>query len=255
MKNGQLAPRSRPPISHYCSLLVLSAWAILLYRLDAQSLWYDEGYCIFVAHLPLREIIHWTAREFTPPLYHSLLALWLPLTGWTEFAARFLSVWAGTLMIAVMIRLGHDLHSRFAGFLAGLLAGVSPFYVWHGQDTRMYTFQALWGLLGTLFLLRALKSPARRWLWAGLALADALALYTHTTSGFLLVFHALVILAVGILSRRPALLKRGGYPSPWPRWPGSPGCSTPGPFWGRTVVTGPGNSTGSSSSQARSGDS
>jgi len=198
------------PIRH-SSLVILLTWAILLYRLGAQSFWYDEGYCIFVARLPLREILHWTAREFTPSLYHALLALWLPLAGWTEFAARFLSVWAGTLMAAGMIRLGRNLHSRSAGLLAGLLAAVSPFYVWHAQDARMYTPQALFGLLATLFLLRALQSPARRRLWAGLAMADALALYTHTTSGFLLIFHALVILAAGILSRRPTVLKRGGF--------------------------------------------
>ncbi|RLC74718.1 MAG: hypothetical protein DRJ03_31465, partial [Chloroflexi bacterium] len=109
------------PIRH-SSLVILLTWAILLYRLGAQSFWYDEGYCIFVARLPLREILHWTAREFTPSLYHALLALWLPLAGWTEFAARFLSVWAGTLMAAGMIRLGRNLHSRSAGLLAGLLA-------------------------------------------------------------------------------------------------------------------------------------
>jgi len=196
-------------IGHW-TLLILLAWVLFLHRLGAQSFWYDEGYCIFVARLPLREILHWTAREFTPPLYHALLALWLPLVGWTEFAARFLSAWMGVLMVAGMVRLGRELHSRMAGLGAGLLAALSPFYVWHAQDARMYMPQALFGLLATLFLLRALRRPERWTLWGGLGLLDALTLYTHTTGGFLLIFHALVILAVGIWSRRSLLFKRGG---------------------------------------------
>ena len=187
------------------------AWALRLYWLDAQSLWYDEGYCVFVASLPLAEILHWTAREFTPPLYHALLALWLPLTGWTEFAARFLSAWMGVLMMAGMIRLGRELRSRTTGLLAGLLAACSPFYVWHNQDARMYAPQALFGLLATLLLLRALRKPERWALWGGLALLDALTLYAHTTGGFLLIFHALVILAAGMRSpERAVRWRRGG---------------------------------------------
>jgi len=198
-------------IRHSPFAIILLAWAICLYRLDAQSFWYDEGYCLFVARLPLREILRWTAREFTPPLYHSLLALWLSLAGWTEFAARFLSTWMGVLLVAGMVRLGRELHSRAAGLLAGLLAACSPFYVWHSQDTRMYAPQALFGLLATLFLVRALRKPERWVLWGGFALLDALTLYTHTTGGFLLVFHALVILVAGLWSpERFALWKRGG---------------------------------------------
>ena len=191
--------------------LLLLAWALCLYHLGAQSFWYDEGYCAYVATFSPLQIIRWTAREFTPPLYHSLLALWLPLAGWTEFAARFLSTWMNVLMTAGMVRLGRELHSRTAGLLAGLLAACSPFYIWHAQDTRMYTPQALFGLLATLFLLRALRKPKQWSLWISLALLDVLTLYTHTTGGFLLIFHALLILVAGIWSpERFILWKRGG---------------------------------------------
>jgi hypothetical protein len=208
--------RQRSTLGHlslfiaHCSLVILLAWALRLHRLDAQSFWYDEGYCAYVAALPAVEIILWTAREFTPPFYHSLLALWLPQAGWTEFAARFLSVWAGVLVVAGMVRLGRELHSRTSGLLAGLLAALSPFYVWHSRDTRMYMPQALFGLLGTILLLRALRAPRRWRLWVGLALLDALSLYTHTTGGFLLLFHALVILASSLNRAGRVRLIRGG---------------------------------------------
>ncbi len=203
---------------------VLLAWALRLYRLEAQSFWYDEGYCAFVAALSPAEIWRWTAREFTPPLYHLALASWLPLAGWTEFAARFLSAWAGTLVVAGMMRLGDDLGPRPTGLLAALLASLSPFYLWHSQDARMYMLQALFGLLGTLLLIRALRKPARRGLWIGVAVLDALTLYAHTTGGFLLLFHALVIIVASV--RSPARLARwkwgglalGGAVLAWLPW-------------------------------------
>ncbi len=186
------------------------AWALRLYRLDAQSFWYDEGYAVYIASLGSAEALFWSSRDFVPPLHSQVLALWLPLTGWTEFAARFLSVWTGTLMVAGMIRLGEDLHSRSAGFLAGLLAALSPFYVWYSQEARMYMCQALFGLLATVILVWALRRPKRWWRWVGLALLDALTLYSQATGGFLIAFHGLVILASGLRRAGRMRLVRGG---------------------------------------------
>ncbi len=194
----------------FASCVLLGAWALRLYRLGAQSLWYDEGYCVFVASLPIGEIVRWTAREFIPPLYHVLLAFWVHLAGRSEFAIRLLSVLTGIPAVAAFVPLGRALHSHRAGLLAGLLAAVAPFYVWHSQDARMYMPQALFGLLGTLCLLHALRVPSRRRWWIGLALADAATLYAHTTGGFLLAFHALVVFVAGICSGRWALWARGG---------------------------------------------
>jgi len=202
----------RRPISSLQSpILLILAWALLLYRLDGQSFWYDEGYAVYTASLDPAQTLLWSSRDFVPPLHPYVLALWLPLAGWTEFAARFISVWAGTLMAIGMIRLGRELHSCTAGLLAGLLAALSPFYIWHARDARMYTPQALFGLLATILLVRALREPERWALWGGFALLDALTLYTHTTGGFLLIFHALAILTTGLRSSERAVIwKRGG---------------------------------------------
>ena len=190
--------------------IILLAWMLRLYRLGAQSFWYDEGYAVYVAGLGPTETLYWSSRDFVPPLHSYLLALWLPLGGWGEFSARFLSAWTGTFAVAVLARMGKDLHSRQAGLLTGLLAALSPFYVWHSQNARMYMPQALFGLLATLFLIRALRRPERWWRWAGLALLDASALYAQATGTFLVAFHALVILASGLGRARRLRLVRGG---------------------------------------------
>ncbi len=193
-------------------LLLALAWGLRLYRLDGQSFWYDEGYAVYVAGLRPAEALLWSSRDVVPPLHTYLLSLWLPLSGWTEFGARFLSVWMGTLAVAAVVRLGSDLCSRWIGWGGGLLAALSPFYVWHSQDARMYATQAALGFLATVALVRGLRRPERWRRWAAVALLNGLTLYTQTTGGFQIAFHGLVVLAVGLRGpgRRTRLLRGGG---------------------------------------------
>lgn len=190
--------------------LALLAWALRLFRLGGPSFWYDEGYIVYLARQPLGVILSWTAADFTPPLYHCAQALWLRLANASEFVVRFPSACAGLLAVAVIIRLGRDLDSRPASLLAGLLAALSPFYVWYSQEARMYMPQAFFATAATLLLLRALRRPRRIRLWTGFALLDILALYTHIPSGFLLVFHALVVFVAGLAPRKRLARWLGG---------------------------------------------
>ena len=53
-----MAPDSVPPvyrISPAALLVLLLAFALRVYRLDAQSLWYDEGLSVHLAALPLQQ--------------------------------------------------------------------------------------------------------------------------------------------------------------------------------------------------------
>ena len=190
--------------------LVLLAWALRLHRLDAQSLWYDEAYAVYISQRAPAEALLWSSRDLVPPFHPYLLTLWLPLSGPTEFSARFLSTWMGALSVAASVALGRNLHSRRAGLLTGMLVALSPFYVWHSQDARMYMSQATLGLLATLLLVRALRSPERWGQWIGLALLDALTLYTQATGGFLVAYHAVVILVSGLGKAGRTRLTRGG---------------------------------------------
>ncbi|HLF27859.1 MAG TPA: glycosyltransferase family 39 protein [Anaerolineae bacterium] len=200
MSDHTSSPFRKPILA--LGFVVLLAWAIRLYRLDAQSFQLEEAYARYIAGLSPAETLYWSSRDVVPPLHSYLLALWLPLAGSGEFSARFLSVWMGTLAVAVVMRMGKELHSSGAGLLAGVLAAVLPYYVWYSQYARIYMPQALFGLLATLCLIRALRRPERRRRWVGVALFDALMLYTQVTGGFLIAFHALVVLVSGLVARR-----------------------------------------------------
>ncbi|MBI3537456.1 MAG: glycosyltransferase family 39 protein, partial [Chloroflexi bacterium] len=202
---------------------LLAAFFLRVYRLDAQSLWNDEGTSIALASLNLDAIINGAARDIHPPLYYFLLHFWIALVGNSEFAARFLSVGAGVLVVVVTFRLARKLFAEKVGSIAAFLAALSPLLIYYSQETRMYIFLPLWSALAVwamvvmlevrdwrleirdlsqenptsnFQLLTSKTKPAnsrtRRTLaWLAFIIANIAALYTHYFSATLVLFENL----------------------------------------------------------------
>ncbi len=88
--------------------LTLLAFGLRMYRVDAMSVWTDEGLSIYRARAPLLQNLRGEidiqgvpTTDTHPPLYFLMLSGWSKLTGETEFALRYLSVIAGTLIVPV----------------------------------------------------------------------------------------------------------------------------------------------------------
>ena len=125
------------------SVLILAA-ALRCYRLDGQSLWYDEGVSAFMTTRGPVEIARAAAADIHPPLYYWLLAGWAVPFGNGEIALRALSVVLGTASVWVVWRLGRALYGEAVGLTAAALLAISPLAVQYSQEVRMY---ALAGLL------------------------------------------------------------------------------------------------------------
>ena len=90
--------------------MLLLAFALRTYQLGVRELGFDEVASVFIAgHGPLKlfSYLRGAIREH-PPFYYLLLSLWMPLTGRSEFAVRFLSVGVGLITIAAMIAICCD---------------------------------------------------------------------------------------------------------------------------------------------------
>lgn len=163
--------------------ILLVAFGLRMYHLDVQSLWYDESFGIHLAHLSLPEATRWMASTFNPPLYYYLLDLWIPAAGASEFAVRMFSVFAGILVLPLGYSLAKYLFGRTAGLITMLFFAISPLYVWHSQNARMYSLLtvanllALWALAKILFSSRGIKQIHWWWLW-GPSLAAMLFIHT-----------------------------------------------------------------------------
>jgi 4-amino-4-deoxy-L-arabinose transferase-like glycosyltransferase len=181
-------------------LLALVALALRIYKLDGQSLWYDEGFSVYLARMDPAQIVARTAADIQPPLYYLLLHGWIHLFGDNEWAVRSLSVLWGVLAVPLMYILALKLfHSRLAGLLAAFLLAISPLHLWYGQEARMYSLLTFLCLLSSILLLLAMR--ARSWAWAALlwlayALVNVAAVYTHYFSFFALAFQAAYLVLV-----------------------------------------------------------
>ncbi len=174
-------------------ILLWAGFALRLYRLDVQNIWWDEARNIDVASRPLVAIAGAPELDIHPPLYFYLLHFWMALLGRSEFAVRSLSAFFGLLSAPLLYVLGRRAGGRPAGVLALGAGALAPFFLAEAQETRMYTVTFVW-LLGAAYgLLRAVEEEANgewrmangRW-WAGYSVLAAASVLTHYSAVFVL---------------------------------------------------------------------
>ena len=166
--------------------ILLCAFALRLYRLHFQDIWWDEGRNVDVASRSLAVIATAKEMDIHPPLYFYTLHLWMLGVGRSEFAVRFLSVFFSLLTIPLFYRFGAAMgtnhESRITnhafGLLAATVAAFAPFYASEAQETRMYTTAIFRTTASAYFLYRAWREGSRL-LWTGYVLTSALSIYIH----------------------------------------------------------------------------
>jgi uncharacterized membrane protein len=211
--------------------ILLIGTGLRLFRLGADSLWYDETVSTYLAGSPLPELIRHTSGDIHPPGYYVLLRGWLLLTGYgtgradpvgngagtgLEFASAFFSLFFGVLLIALVYVLARRFVDETTALVAAGLLALSPFNVWYSQEVRMYTLGAgigvvvLWALAGGIR-----QSGVRNGFWAkyGIwviyACAAAAGMYTLYYFVFLLI--PLNLWALVLILRRRSQLPASSF--------------------------------------------
>ncbi len=135
-------------------VIVLLATILRLYQLGTESLWVDEMLSIGDAQR-LNEIL---TLPYVRPFYFLLLAGWMQL-GTSDVWLRGLSVILGIGSVFFTYQLGRRLVGEATGQIAALLMALSPLFINHSQEIRMYTLVSFLSLAGTLALSYALERP------------------------------------------------------------------------------------------------
>jgi mannosyltransferase len=165
-------------------LILLLAFGLRFYRLDAQSFWNDEGTSVAVAQRDLVTIARDAASDIHPPLYYWLLSVWVRLFGIGETAVRSLSALLGVVLVTLTYALGRLLVGRWVGLAAALLAAINPFQVYYSQEARMYMLLAVLTAGVMLALVRVVGRGS--WAaWGALVLLETSGLYTHHSFAFI----------------------------------------------------------------------
>src|SRR5690606_12255984 len=165
-------------------LLLLMRW-FGQQDMDA-AIWYDEWFSVRQAGggnfgpLTIGEVWQHVMEDvFETPAHYILLSEWGKLVGWTEYAARALSLLLGLLAASWMYRPAPELFSPLVGLSAATIFGMSALYLYHMHQMRTYTLLALLSIVVVWCYWRVIQSPAARWKQAALVLSTTALLYTH----------------------------------------------------------------------------
>ncbi|MGB3509104.1 MAG: glycosyltransferase family 39 protein [Microcoleaceae cyanobacterium] len=134
------------------ALILLLATGLDIYNLDTESLWKDELLSVDRATKNF-DIL----RPRT--LSYILLRGWIMLGGNSDSWLRGLCVVFTLGSVFLTYRLGCRLASKPVGLISALFIALSPLFINHAQEVRMYGISTFFGLLGTLILTSALESP------------------------------------------------------------------------------------------------
>lgn len=159
--------------------ILLLAFGLRVYAIDASSLWSDEGNTWALLARSFEQIAVDAAADIHPPGYYWLLKIWSSFVGRSAAALRLFSAFAGTLLVLFVYRMGRfivqkflcwDSHFFFYGFFAALLVALNPFQIYYSQEARMYMLLAL---AGTMLMLAFLQIINDGHIGAGLAPAPS----------------------------------------------------------------------------------
>ena len=201
------------------------AAALRWFRIDAQSLWYDEGISAHQLTRSFPDILRAAALDSHPPLFYLTLKAWGEAFGSSEIALRSLSVVWGVAAVVLVGLIGRRLFGGLTGTLAALLLAAAPLSVYYSQEVRMYAQVTALGLL-------AVYAYTRRnyWLYALAGLATLYSQYLGIALLVALNVHALIwwrtrpgrewlawlaanaVVALGFLPWLPTFIEQQGHP-------------------------------------------
>jgi uncharacterized membrane protein len=124
-------------------------------------------------------------------LYFALLRVWMSF-GTSDAWLRGLSAIFGIGSVFLVHQLGYRLVGRATGLIAAFVVAVSPLFIFHSQEVRMYMLSTFLTLVGTLMLVLVFERPTALLfgLWLG---ARLMAVYTTPINLLLLLPDILLI--------------------------------------------------------------
>lgn len=187
--------------------VLLLAFALRMWDIDARSLWFDEAFEYWSASVELEQIPEAVTTSFQPPLYTYILHAWLTF-GEQAIWLRFLSVMLSMLSLVGVTVLGQRIFGSRGALIAALLMAVLPSEVRYAQEAAEYALMECSLVWGIYFLYQTFKRP--RWKnWALWGFFVVLSIYSHYGASIAAIAPALLTFVENLIGkRRERLLKQ-----------------------------------------------
>lgn len=175
-----LDTRSHPRWTFYAMLAILLLAAYLrIHDLNAQGLWGDEGWSIWLARGDtVRDLTMTMVADHHGPVYSILLRAWELVAGGSVLALRMITVLFSIASVALLYRLGRALFSPAAGVWAALAFTLMDKHVVLTQEVRDYPMIFLVMIGIAWFYVRWRQQPQGGNAF-GFVLFSVLGLYLH----------------------------------------------------------------------------
>lgn len=174
------------------------------YKIGVRSIWLDEAITAQVSSQNIWDIIlNRASTGIHPPLYFISMHFWIKLFGDSEVSIRSFSAIFGVLCIYLIYKIASKIFDKTTGIISSFLFSLSPFYIYFGQEARMYPMVTFFVLLSILSLLKGIENRKNLIL---LTVSNILALYTHIFSAFVVLAQNLYILLTSFKNKK--LLKK-----------------------------------------------
>jgi hypothetical protein len=156
--------------------------ASLIFRLHVSSecsLWIDEVSTVQDTYASWPELLRGPSREH-PPLMFWLVRIVTEIFGKGDLAVRSVSLGFGCVLLVAIYLLCVELElgRNKALVVVGSFA-LTPFFVRHATEARMYAMVGALVTLATVYALRLLRGPLTRGALVGFALSSVAAAATH----------------------------------------------------------------------------
>lgn len=146
--------------------IIALAFATRLYRLDGQSLWFDEIVIVTLARLPWYDSLRAALGQGVQltPVFHGVIKLWLAV-GDSDWLVRVPAVLMGVLAIPLVFKLGRLYFNDKVGLLAAFIFAINPYQVWYGQELKLYSLLPVIAAGAMYGFSRMLQSQGHKGVW------------------------------------------------------------------------------------------
>lgn len=160
-------------------LIVVIAFGLLMFRLDAKSLSGDEFGNVQIESGTLDQVFMHMADTWSqhPPVSHILMNVWIGLTGTGDFTVRFPAVFWSVIGICLFFKLTRRWFGVSIGLTAMLLLAVAPDLILYGRMEKYYSLVMALVLASILLFDRTIRRP-RPILFVLQGIASLIILYT-----------------------------------------------------------------------------
>ncbi len=178
--------------------VVFLAFMLRLYRLNDQSLWWDDFVAFGYLNAPsLQSHLSFLRAVFpehgAAPLYYAFQYCAARVVGMNAEALRLLPVAFAVSAVPLLYGFVRYLSGRKAALLAALCLALSPQHIWYAQELRPYELITPLVVISISTFLRGYREGRVLW-WAINLVTNALLVWTHLLTVFLILTEGLFLL-------------------------------------------------------------